>query len=235
MALLGGCGDHPQRVNSAAQPVGGISAANPAPANTTPSNPTAGAPIRAAATTPAGTKKSAEPRPTDPATTRLVFGPAGLGALKLGMTRTQAVNTGLLIADGPIDDNGPGCNAGYEPKAAGNAEAPVFLSDRGLVSITAYPGVATPEGIKLGSKVAAAHRSGDAHRSSRPPTRSPRQTPPRIRSCRLSCTDEVIGIRTVTEATPPAAPQPPARPAWSSTCMGFAAGPPRRARRRCAG
>ncbi|MBG0568160.1 hypothetical protein [Actinoplanes aureus] len=84
----------------------------------------------------------------------LVLGPDGLGGLELGMTHEKALKTGLLTGEGEVGA-GPGCNTDYKPKAAGTADAPVFFSDLGLVSITAYPGAATPEGIELGSTVAA--------------------------------------------------------------------------------
>lgn len=40
-------------------------------------------------------------------------------------------------------------------------------------------------------------RSRHDHTPTHPPTRSPRRAPPRIRSSSVSCTDDVLGIRTV--------------------------------------
>ena len=39
------------------------------------------------------------------------------------------------------------------------------------------------------------HRSGPAHPPRHPPTRPPRRHPPRVRACRLTCTDEIFGKR----------------------------------------
>jgi hypothetical protein len=40
------------------------------------------------------------------------------------------------------------------------------------------------------------HRPRHDHASARPPTQSARRTPPRIRTRRLSCTDDIVGIHT---------------------------------------
>ena len=63
------------------------------------------------------------------------------------MTAARAEATGLLTSVDVPERNGR-CNADYVTEG----DAPVFLStELGIASITAYAGLATPEGIKLGS------------------------------------------------------------------------------------
>ena len=160
LTLITGCGNSPEQVAGAAEPVGGVTPVSSGPAATAQGTPTT--PAGSASTAPAGSTSGTAGGTATPGSTgtaaKLVLGPNGLGALKLGMTRADAVKTGLLVADGPVGDDA-GCNTDYRPKAAGQADAPVFFSDRGLVAFTAYPGVATPEGIKLGSTVAAVKKA----------------------------------------------------------------------------
>ncbi|MEV0900998.1 hypothetical protein [Actinoplanes sp. NPDC049802] len=95
---------------------------------------------------------------------KLVLGPNGLGALKLGMTRRQAEKTKLLTKR-PVEVRNKVCNADYRIKAA-KTDAPVFLSKKlGIASITAYPGLATPQGIKLGSSAKAVKKAYPGWRS----------------------------------------------------------------------
>ena len=90
---------------------------------------------------------------------KVVLGPDGLGELKLGMPMDRAVQTGLLAGEAG-DDGLEGCNTDFTPKAAGDAEAPVFFDgERGLVSLTAFPGAATPETVELGSSSAAVRKA----------------------------------------------------------------------------
>jgi hypothetical protein len=124
LAPATGCGASPQRVSGAAEPAGGI----PSPAADTPS-------------TAAGTPSTA--------TARRTLGPHGVGALKLGMTRDEANETQLVDWSGERYDNG--CNPEYR-LTYGGSDAVVWLStDLGIASITAIPGLATPQGIELGS------------------------------------------------------------------------------------
>lgn len=78
------------------------------------------------------------------------FGPDGFGALKLGMSRADALATGL-ITDAPAAEGG--C-AGHKYKAHQVPENsyPVGISStKGLSTLYAVGGMRTPEGIHLGS------------------------------------------------------------------------------------
>jgi hypothetical protein len=93
-----------------------------------------------------------------------VLGPKGLGPLKLGMNRRQAEKTKLMTKR-KVDVRNNVCNADYRVKAA-KTDAPVFFSRKlGIASITAYPGVATPQGIKLGSSAKAVKKAYPGWRS----------------------------------------------------------------------
>lgn len=153
LALVTGCESSPEPVAGTAAPVGGVTpAGTPSVTETTTtpqSSPTA-------TTAEATTKETTRP-PSKPSA-RLLLGPDGVGELKLGMSRSRAVKTGLL--DQVRDESGAGCNSDYQPKSAGPADAPVFFDgEQGLVSFTAYPGLATPQEIKLGSSLAAVKKA----------------------------------------------------------------------------
>ncbi|MEV4134070.1 hypothetical protein AB0J72_18105 [Dactylosporangium sp. NPDC049742] len=78
-------------------------------------------------------------------TTTLVLGPQGYGALRLGMTKEQAVATGLLT---PFDDSG--CPQAFI-KGRPEGEGRVFLSaSRGIAAIQAWSTLSTAEGMRVG-------------------------------------------------------------------------------------
>jgi hypothetical protein len=96
------------------------------------------------------------------------LGPTGYGSLVLGMTRSQAIATGLTdgTAAGAIGSCGqPGDGVvGGTPTDRGSSPPTViegqlfFSSTTGhLVAIYAYPGVKTPQGIEIGSSYAQLH------------------------------------------------------------------------------
>jgi len=98
---------------------------------------------------------SSSPAPSSPATPA-VLGPDGFGALKLGMTAEQATATGL-VARWPAAGDGCAQNT-FLKSATGEAtgaEGRVYLNDRGVQIIEAYPGVRTPEGVGVGTSRAA--------------------------------------------------------------------------------
>ncbi|WP_328464690.1 hypothetical protein OHA21_41525 [Actinoplanes sp. NBC_00393] len=150
LTLITGCTESPESLDGAAAPVGGaVSRSAPTPAAVTES------PSAAPSTDPPVTTTTRPPKPKASS----VLGPDGLGALKLGMSFTAAKKTGLLVSDDPAAEV-QGCNSNYYPKSSGDSDAAVFFNgDKGLVSFTAYRGVATPEGIKLGSSLAAVKKA----------------------------------------------------------------------------
>jgi hypothetical protein len=122
-------------------------------------------PPAVATTPPATTPPTTPPAPTTtrpPAPPRL--GPTGYGSLTLGMTRAQAVATGLTTG---TDASGLGACAGTgdgyldaAPTPDGNSlDGRLFFSAQTghLVAIYAAPGVRTPAGITVGSTYAQLH------------------------------------------------------------------------------
>ncbi|MEU0553274.1 hypothetical protein [Dactylosporangium sp. NPDC006015] len=131
--LLTACSTSPERKDGAAAPAGATT-----PTSSAPAAPTSATTSEAA---PAATKTSAT-------STTLVLGPQGYGALRLGMTREQAVATGLLTA---FDDSGC-AQAFIKGRPAGQGR--VFLSpDRGIAAIQAWPTLSTAEGLRAGMSV----------------------------------------------------------------------------------
>ncbi|MEU4626663.1 hypothetical protein AB0G04_42610 [Actinoplanes sp. NPDC023801] len=144
MALLSGYGTAARAESAATSTAAGSSTVIPAAAGS-------GTMTSGAASTPKKGKK-------------LVLGPNGLGALKLGMTRRQAEKT-KLVKKRAVEVRNNVCNADYRIRTA-KTDAPVFLSRKlGIASITAYPGVATPQGIKLGSPAKAVKKAYPGWRS----------------------------------------------------------------------
>ncbi|MEU8078235.1 hypothetical protein AB0B31_22630 [Catellatospora citrea] len=87
---------------------------------------------------------------------KLVLGPRGYGDLLLGQSPAEAAETGLVVADGQLDD-GMLCNSRAflkgtpEPEDDRDIDGRLFFSKRlGLAAIYAMPGVETPEGLRLG-------------------------------------------------------------------------------------
>ena len=110
------------------------------------------------------TSSSSPPTAATPGATRtvaptttsaaLVLGPDGLGALKLGMDRSQAEATGVVE---PFRNEPSGrCSWRSQLTGAPAGQGTVFHSDAlGVATIEAYEGVRTPEGIAIGSPLAA--------------------------------------------------------------------------------
>lgn len=93
--------------------------------------------------------------PTAPPTlSNVVLGPSGFGALKLGMTATEAQATHLVGTASLVP--GEICPTGRLLAApSGGAPSLFFSPSLGLAAIYAYPGITTPAGIKVGSTLAA--------------------------------------------------------------------------------
>lgn len=125
---------------------------------------TASAPATEAASPEPGTADSAAITPQSPSasqvssTPELVLGPKGLGELRLGMNKDAARETGLVShvmgSQGTCagDNNDGWLKAAGKPGPEDSVGMLAFStsSDR-LVAIYAYGGIATPEGIALGS------------------------------------------------------------------------------------
>src|SRR5262245_41026758 len=125
-----------------------------------------GAPARqgpsgAAATTSAPPASTPAPNPTPPPTSQPSphsLGPNGYGALRLGMTKSQAIATGLTkdVSLDPPPAAG-GCTGGSLVGAPESSGYLYFGSKDQLVIITAFPGIKTPKGIGIGSTYAQLH------------------------------------------------------------------------------
>lgn len=106
----------------------------------------------------AGATQSLATVPTSPPAMPLL-GPNGFGALGLGMTRTEAIATGLTT--GTVAADTGQCGGPSDGVLAGSPVAQdetdvagrlFFSASTGrLVAIYAFPGIKTPEGIGLGS------------------------------------------------------------------------------------
>ncbi|HKE65572.1 MAG TPA: hypothetical protein VKB59_13125 [Micromonosporaceae bacterium] len=100
---------------------------------------------------PAGTVPPVTTSP--PKLSKIVLGPDGFGAVKLGMTPAQAQATHLVSK--PTTEVGQTCQTGRLLAAPSGGSPSLFFSPTlGLAAIYAYPGITTPAGIKIGSTLA---------------------------------------------------------------------------------
>ncbi len=110
-----------------------------------------------AAPSPTPTSTPTPPPPPAPAVPTL--GPAGFGALHLGMTKVEAVGTGLTTGTttagkGACGGTGDGYLRGTpNPGGADDLAGRLFFSAQTgrLVAMYAFAGVKTPQGLELGS------------------------------------------------------------------------------------
>jgi len=147
VALTTACAGQPQQVSGEAKPVGAVvpttsavpSATTPAASGSPSTTPTSPTTVK---TSPSTAKTSSTPK-----SAALVFGPTGIGKLKVGMSVRNAEATGELAS--PY--LGDGCGSS-KIKAANSADVQIIhSSDKGLLYIPAWGRVATPEGIRIGS------------------------------------------------------------------------------------
>ncbi|MET7420388.1 hypothetical protein [Dactylosporangium sp. NPDC005555] len=128
--LLGGCAASPERRGGDAEPAGSAAAPTTSPAApATPITPSTA--VSTAATTNSAT---------------LVLGPRGYGALRLGMTKQQAVATGLLSEFADY-----ACPAAFLKGLPSGDGRVVVSPEIGVVFIAAPEKVATPEGVRIGT------------------------------------------------------------------------------------
>ncbi|MBW6438370.1 hypothetical protein KZ829_32065 [Actinoplanes hulinensis] len=110
------------------------------------------APVGAAVPTTAADTSASEPNAAS-----LVLGPDGLGTLELGMTRTEALATGKIVKQSAAvlaewQEVNEGCVPEFRLKGSQSESGWVwYQASDGLAVIPAPNGVATPEGIKVGS------------------------------------------------------------------------------------
>lgn len=133
--------------------VAGLSACGvQSPGATTSPQPSAAVTVSPAVSPSAATSTASTPTP---AVHKL--GPTGVGALLLGMTKTEAIATGLTTGvqgtEGSCGQASDGRLAGARPASADDPDGTLFFSVTSgkLVIISATTGVLTPEGIHLGS------------------------------------------------------------------------------------
>ncbi|MBO3740930.1 hypothetical protein [Actinoplanes flavus] len=137
--LVTGCANAPQTVAGEAKPAG-VASPSPSPSPSASSAKPASSPSPSSSSSPSSTKSAA-----------LVFGPTGVGKLKIGMSVEDAVATGELKSPDLVAE---GCGAS-EIRAAKSSEVKTTHStDRGLIAIPAWGRIATPEGIHIGSTLA---------------------------------------------------------------------------------
>lgn len=111
------------------------------------------------------TKPSAAPQTSAPASqppttgSADVLGPTGVGSLVLGMTKAEALRTGLVTgitgSQGTCGSDGDGRLANAAPLNEYDLDGKLFFSATTgkLVIIAATSGITTPEGIQLGSSL----------------------------------------------------------------------------------
>lgn len=112
-------------------------------------------------TTPAPLPQTSVSESAPPTTTGSadVLGPTGVGSLVLGMTKTEALHTGLVTGikgtQGMCGSDGDGRLANAAPLNEYDLDGKLFFSANTgkLVIIGATSGIATPEGIQLGSSL----------------------------------------------------------------------------------
>jgi hypothetical protein len=132
--------------------------------------PISGSPVPSVTTAPATTpassaspqpssSHSASPKPSDSSPPK-VLGPFGLGALKLGMTRKQAEATGLINRFIDSEPSSADCTLRSTLKGAPIDAGTVLSSTTlGVEVIDGYGSIRTPEGIRVGSTLAAVKRA----------------------------------------------------------------------------
>ncbi|GGN69518.1 hypothetical protein GCM10010112_35120 [Actinoplanes lobatus] len=133
VTLVTGCANTPQTVTGEAKPAG---VASPSPS-----------------VSPSPSEPALSPSPSSPSTksAALVFGPTGVGKLKIGMSVADAVAIGeLKSSDVPEEGCGYSAVKVAKPKVA----KVNYSTDRGIVAIPAWGRIATPEGIRIGSTLA---------------------------------------------------------------------------------
>lgn len=131
LLLMAACGS-PQNLNGDAAPAG-------SPDQTSSASPT----------TPASSPPSTPPSqaPSSAINGSLVLGPNGIGSLKLGMGRQQALNTGLLLG---YDNNESGCEETHLRGAPTGKGIVLYSQALGIAVIDAYGSVKTPQGLRIG-------------------------------------------------------------------------------------
>jgi hypothetical protein len=122
------------------------------------------APPATATPTPTATATPEPPPTTTPAPPALPrLGPNGFGALKLGMTKSQARATGLTVNvqgnTGECGGDGDGELRGTPTRSHQYIWGSLFFSHNTgrLIAIYGFPGVRTPEAVGLGSSYAKVH------------------------------------------------------------------------------
>jgi hypothetical protein len=151
LTMAGGCTSSPQRVEGEAGPAGvAPSSAAPTPA-AVPALSSSPSPAPSRAASPAKTAS-----PPSAAAPVPVLGPNGFGALRLGISRRQAEATGLISPFEGTD--GDGCALRAHLRASAKADV-YYSGSLGVEIIEAYAGVRTPEGIRIGSSLAAVRRA----------------------------------------------------------------------------
>jgi hypothetical protein len=139
---LTACTSSPEHKSGDAAPAGS------AAASATPST----APSTTPSTVPSSTA------PTTATNRSLTLGPLGYGALRLGMTKEQALATGLLT---PFEDS-DGCDGADLKDGGGGA---LLSPTLGVAAIEAGARVATPEGVRVGTSLSDLRRAYPEWRS----------------------------------------------------------------------
>lgn len=114
--------------------------------------PSTAAPATTSTAAPAASS-SAAPSPSASAAPVLVLGPDGLGPVKLGQSFDEALRTGLVSGN---PGSSTECQLRGRFKASGTVDnavdfGAVFAGKLGVTTIAAYPGISTPQGVRIGT------------------------------------------------------------------------------------
>ncbi|GGN48303.1 hypothetical protein FHR83_007653 [Actinoplanes campanulatus] len=134
--LVTGCANAPQTVAGEAAPAG-VASPSPSPAASSAKPVSSPSPSSSPSTT-----------TNSPA---LVFGPVGVGKLKIGMSVEDAVAIGELKSSDVPEE---GCGYSAVRVAKPKVVKVTYEMDRGITAIPAWGRIATPEGIRIGSTLA---------------------------------------------------------------------------------
>ncbi|MEV0719430.1 hypothetical protein [Asanoa sp. NPDC050611] len=141
LLLVAACSSPVQHQAGDAAPAGAPTPTSAAPTTTPPTPPPSSPPTSPVAPDPEGNDAP-------------ILGHEGYGALKIGMSVRQAEATGLVTT---FDDSG--CRGAHLRDAGSKAAGGVLWSPRyGIVSIAAWKGVETPEGVGVGTSAAELQR-----------------------------------------------------------------------------
>ena len=149
LALPAGCTSAVPHLDGEAAPVSGSPSSTVA-ASLSPPPPS----VTASSAAPSASTK---PTPGRATPSGLVIGPTGLGKLKIGMTVKQAKASGMIASYEASDH----CGYSRLRNAPADQGAVTHSNKLGVIAISGYSNMRTPEGIRIGSTLNEVRRAYD--------------------------------------------------------------------------